>query len=252
MGMTSDEALKPEELAGLARARAAFNSFLNVHFTTLPDAAFVKRMRKGELASVLEALVKDGTVEPDIAAGASMMSAYLEKTRDENLDKMVETLGVDRTRLYRGVAVGYGPPPPNEMEWKKKEKKEKGVGVLVAISGFYREMGLEPSPNVKERLDYISVEMDFMHELALREADAWESGSTENAKKMLKSQQTFLSDHLGQWVPAFITKAQEYVETDFYKGHMLMLRGFIKAQTEELASLTDLVDQDGESSKADS
>ena len=230
MEKMNDPAVTPHEMAEIAKARAAFIAFLNLHFSTLPDVSFVKRVRNGELSSVLEILLKDPSMEGDLAAGASLMASYLEKTRQMDLDKLSDDLGVDRTRLYRGVAKGYGPPPPYELEWSKTTNYE----VLENIVKTYHQMGLSQSPETRERLDYIGIELDFVRELAEREAAAWEGGEIAEAVKLLAAQEDFVREHVGAWVPSFIEKAMDYVETDFYKGHMFMLRGFLAASQEEL------------------
>jgi TorA maturation chaperone TorD len=113
------------------------------------------------------------------------------------------------------------------MVWSRTVKD---YSVLQAVAGKYREAGLEPSADARERVDYMGLEMDFLRELALREAAAWDAGEQETARSLLASQQAFLSQHLGDWAPDFIAKALEYVETDFYKGHLLMMRGFLAYQ----------------------
>ncbi len=231
--MTDDGTLDWAELANLARARAAFYAFLNVHFQVLPDVPFVERLRNGELASVLEALVKETDGDADLATGASLMRDYIDKTRDVDAAKTSEELGVDRTRLYRGVAPGYGPPPPYEVVWSKNGQD---WGLLTVIAGIYAKAGLQTSPEAHERPDYIGIELDFVRELALREADAWEAGDQATAKKLLQTQGGFLSEHVGQWVPAFVDRAMQQAETDLYRGHMLMLKGFLAEQQEELAA----------------
>ncbi len=168
------------------------------------------------------------------------MSAYLELTKADPLDKQTENLGVDRTRLYRGVAKGYGPPPPNEMEWAPKGK---GFSVLQTVAGIYHQMGLEPAPDVHERLDYISVELDFIGALALQEAEAWQSDDAARAIELLRQQQSFMTEHLAEWMPAYMEEAMKYVETDFYRGHMLMLGGFLQQQTAELTGLVEEVSE---------
>lgn len=236
MNMTNDAELNPQELANIARTRAAFNSFLSVHFTTLPDVAFVERMRHGDLTAMLEALVKDEAVEGDIVTGATLMRDYLNKTRNDDAAELSQTLGVDRTRLYRGLSPTYGPPPPYEMVWSKTKAD---VSLLVELAGTYREMGMSPSPEIVERMDYIGVELDFMRELALREAAEWESNLPESARKLLEVQNTFMNAHLKDWVPLFVDEVLKRAETDFYRGHMLMLRGFITSEQAELASLVE-------------
>jgi TorA maturation chaperone TorD len=226
----------PQELAGIARARAAFYTFLNLHFTTLPDEKFVKRLRDGEFSSVLETLQNDVSGGEDILNGAALMSAYLKKMQAADHTQLVQDLGIDRTRLYRGVAKGYGPPPPYEMVWIRGAQD---YGILQIVASAYRQVGLEPSPEVKERLDYISVEMDFIRELALREAVAWESGDETTAVSLLATQETFMHQHLGNWAPDFIEKALEHAKTDFYRGHLYMLRGFINNERQDLAELVE-------------
>jgi TorA maturation chaperone TorD len=225
-----------QELAGIARARAAFYAFLNLHFTTLPDEKFVRRLRNGELNNVLETLQHDVSDKEDISNGAALMSAYLEKMQVADHTQVVQDLGVDRTRLYRGVAKGYGPPPPYEMVWTREAQD---YGILQVVASAYRQVGLEPSPEVKERLDYISVEIDFIRELALREAAAWESGDETTAGSLLATQEAFMRLHLGNWAPDFIEKALDYAKTDFYRGHLYMLRGFISNDRQDLAELVE-------------
>jgi TorA maturation chaperone TorD len=225
-----------QELAYIARARAAFYAFLNLHFTTLPDEKFVKRLRDGEFNSVLETLKNDTSGGEDIFSGAALMSAYLEKMQAADTAQLVQDLGVDRTRLYRGVAKGYGPPPPYEMVWTREAQD---FSILQVIAGAYRQVGLEPSPEVRERLDYISVELDFIRELALREAAAWECGDETTAGSLLATQEAFMRQHLGSWAPGFIEKALEHVKTDFYKGHLCMLRGFINNDRLVLAVMVE-------------
>lgn len=236
MNMTNDAELNPQELASIARTRAAFNSFLSVHFTSLPDVAFVERMRHGDLTTMLDALVNDESVQGDIATGAALMRDYLTKTRNDDAAELSQALGVDRTRLYRGLSPTYGPPPPYELVWSKTKPD---ISLLVELAGTYREMGMSPSPEIVERMDYIGVELDFMRELALREATDWESNSPESARKLLQVQDTFMNEHLKDWVPLFVDEVLKQTQSDFYRGHLLMLRGFVASEREELTSLIE-------------
>jgi TorA maturation chaperone TorD len=234
MQTSSDAEPNPMELANAARARAAFYAFLSVHFTTLPDAAFVERMRSQEIASMLKSLANDESVAGEIAAGAIQMGAFLKQTQSEAADRLAEKLGVDRTRLYRGVTPQYGPPPPYEMVWSKTKPD---VSLLTELAEIYRNKGLAIAPDAKERLDYIGVEMDYMGELSRKEASAWEAGDFDTASELLQAEHAFLSQHLGSWTPAFFEKAMGYAETDFYKGHLRMLGGFFANERQELAQL---------------
>ena len=137
--MSDDIALEPQELANIAKARAAFYSLLNVHFTTLPDQSFIQQIRNNEFAAMLDSIIKDDSVAKDVVVGATLMRDYIEKTRSDAIPDLAEKLGVDRTRLYRGVAPGYGPPPPYESVWSSGGE---GTAILQAVAGVYREAGL--------------------------------------------------------------------------------------------------------------
>jgi putative dimethyl sulfoxide reductase chaperone len=215
------------ELAGIARARAAFSSFLNIHFNLLPDEKFVKRMRHKEVISMLQVLPKDESVNEDLATGASLMEKFLQDTRNDTPAQLSEKLGVDRTRLYRGLSPSYGPPPPYEMVWSKTWQE---VTLLQVLSRMYGENGLGPSKDIIDRLDYIGLELEFLHALAMRETAAWEANETEMAGSLLEVQRHFFREHMEQWVPSYVEKALEWAKTDFYQGHLLMLRGFISDQ----------------------
>jgi len=225
------------DLAGIARARAAFSSFLNIHFNVLPDEKFVRQMRQKEITSMLQLLPKDASVHEDIAAGAALMGKFLQETLDAKPAELSEKLGVDRTRLYRGVSPTYGPPPPYEMVWSKSWID---VSLLQALAAIYRENGLAPSTEVVDRLDYIGLELEFIHTLAMRETEAREAAKTEKASDLLLVQKQFFCEHLEPWVPNFVNKALEDAKTDFYSGHLLMLRGFISDQGKYFSTISSI------------
>jgi TorA maturation chaperone TorD len=224
-----------KELADIARARAAFSSFLTIHFNALPDEKFVKQMRSKEITSMLALLPKDESVNEDTSRGASLMSNFLKETSGDKPAQLSQKLGVDRTRLYRGLAPTYGPPPPYEMVWSQKWQD---VALLQALAATYRENNLAQSTEIIDRMDYLGVELEFIHALSVRETDAWDAGKTTKARSLLEEQKKFFQEHLESWVPSFIPKALEFVETDFYRGHLLMLQGFISEQAGILATIS--------------
>jgi putative dimethyl sulfoxide reductase chaperone len=224
-----------KEYAEIARTRAALCSFLTIHFNVLPDEKFIKQMRRKEIVSMLKILPKDTSINEDLAAGAALMENFIEETHDDKPTQLSEKLGVDRTRLYRGISPVYGPPPPYEMVWSKTWQD---VALLQTLAGIYREKGLAPSSDMADRMDYLGLELEFLRALAQREITAWEAGKTETAYSNFEEQKKFFQEHMQQWVPDFIQKALEYVKTDFYRGHLLMLRGFVAEQAEIFSSLS--------------
>jgi putative dimethyl sulfoxide reductase chaperone len=226
-----------QDLSEIARARASMFAFLNIHFNNLPDQTFVKHIRSDNFALALKDLQGDETLGTDTATGAGLMQSYLHSTVGMNPTELSDALGVDRTRLYRGLSPSYGPPPPYEGVWSKTERNV--TAVLQTVSGIYQADGMTVSPNAKDRLDYVGVELDYLYQLAMREAQAWDASEQEKASGLLARQDAFLSEHLGQWIPAFVEKALTQAETDFYRGHLMMLRGFLVQEQEQTRALLD-------------
>ncbi|MCJ7595018.1 MAG: molecular chaperone TorD family protein [Desulfobacterales bacterium] len=217
----------------MSRARASFYAFLNIHFTDLPSEQFSRELRKEEFRAALRGLEGDKGVHPEIALGAARMEAFLNGTQDLDAQDLAEKLGIDRTRLYRGVSPGYGPVPPYHALWVEKEGDL--TALLKRICRTYAEGGFSFKHGVHERVDYIGIQLDYLEQLVLKEISARESGEEPAVQKALNHQRSFLLEHVGQWVPRFVSSALTYARTDFYKGHLHMLKGFVEEEREVLS-----------------
>lgn len=229
--------MNSQERQVLAKARASFCNFLTLEFLHLPDRDVVTKIQSAEVRGFLDRLAKDQDVHADIAEGAELMSAFLEANAGTSPDELSKTLGVDRTRLYRGVSPTYGPPPPYESVWNQAATAANTF--LAEIAAVYKEDGLGLAEDAYERPDYLGVELAFLETLASKEMKALKGNEAKQAAKLTKRQQWFVETHLVSWVPLFIGKALEFAKTDYYRGHLLMLRGFLFDQVEVLASLTE-------------
>lgn len=98
------------------------------------------------------------------------------------------------------------------------------------IAGFYRAFGLEISDQVKERLDHVATELEFMAFLAFKQAYALTSGSEDKAEVCREAQRKFLNDHLCPWVPLF-TKRLE-AKGGFYQKLALLTEMFLALEVE--------------------
>ncbi len=71
------------------------------------------------------------------------------------------------------------------------------------IAGFYKAFGVELSKDIHERLDHLSVELEFMHFLAYKESYALCHDGPEKMQIVVDAQKKFVKDHIGRWVPLF-------------------------------------------------
>ncbi len=233
---SEDTPLSHEEQAAIARSRAALCAFLNIHFNTLPDERFVDQLRGVEFNQALVALAVEDN-DPEMAKGAALMRAFVGEYAKVRAEDFAQALGVDRTKLYRGVSPSYGPPPPHEAVWDKRVPDP--VAVLKALAEVYVAAGVGMAEQARERLDYIGVELDFLRLLAVREMEAWQAGKPVEAKLVMEQQLSFLRDHVGRWVPEFFETAFPQAQTDFYRGHLTMLRGFLASEQQRLEVLVE-------------
>jgi DMSO reductase family type II enzyme chaperone len=93
--------------------------------------------------------------------------------------------------------------PPYESEYDQAHVFQK-TGVLSDLSSFYGAFGVMPDPELKERLDHLSVELEFMQVLTAKEAYAlMHSHGEDKVLLCRRAQEGFLVYHLAHWAKAF-------------------------------------------------
>ena len=218
------------------RARASFYAFLGLHFLELPDPSFISVLRSKEFGTTLKELTLGKDVHPEIAEGASLMQAYLDGAKALDAAELAQRLGVDRTRLYRGVSPHAGPTPPYEALWITEGREG---SVLQELAGIYARAGFALKTDVHERLDYIGIQMNYMERLVMNEIAGLEAGDGQLVCVTQDCEREFLWNHLGRWAPKFALSALGHAETDFYRGHLHMLKGFLEQEKETLGGVAN-------------
>jgi len=109
--------------------------------------------------------------------------------------------------------------------------------VLQEIARIYMESGFALRADVRERIDYIGIQLNYLERLVMREIAAREAGDKEEIQMALDHEREFIRDHLGKWVPGFVSSALAYAQTNFYRGHLHMLKGFIEQEKEMLPNM---------------
>lgn len=116
--------------------------------------------------------------------------------------------GLDDARLAEEYVEVFGHSvsadcPPYEGEYGQAHVFQKSQ-TLADLGTFYRAFGVGPRPDLKDRLDHVSVEMEFMHLLTLKEAHALLNGHGEQKTALCRqAQEAFLANHLANWITAF-------------------------------------------------
>ncbi len=89
--------------------------------------------------------------------------------------------------------------------------------VMGDIAGFYSAFGVQLSQDIHERLDHLSVELEFLHFLAYKESYALCHDGLEKLKTVVEAEKKFVKEHVGRWVPLFSGMLKKKAEFGFYK-----------------------------------
>ena len=102
---------------------------------------------------------------------------------------------------------------------------------LSDLGAFFAAFGLELTPDASERIDHISIELEFMSVLAAKEAHALEHQfDDDNVGVLHDAQKKFLREHLGRWSPAFARRLARMAASTALGALAQMLGEFIKLE----------------------
>lgn len=109
------------------------------------------------------------------------------------------------------------------------------AGKLADIAGFYNAFGLEVSDNNRDRVDHISLELEFLYFLALKEAYALKNDDADKVDICRSAQVKFLEDHLGKWTGPFLEELLKCTDFGFYIKAAEFIDQFVKTDLYAMA-----------------
>lgn len=229
--MTTSAQRNSAELEAIAADRSKFYETATGIVSTLPDEDFLESLVEGGLEPFL---TNCGTLDnTDANRGVSDIHSYIRGIDRDRVAESAADLAIDRTRLFRF----HGDNklnPPYEGHYSKSATHVAGNTIL-KVKSFYRWAGIIPSDNCPESPDYLSVELDFMRMLCLREKSEWEANK--DARNTVSMEFRFLREHLGCWISRYCQQAENAAATNFYRGFVIVLNAMIKQETQYLAEL---------------
>lgn len=157
-----------------------------------------------------------------LAAGYSMLSAYLANCGEEALDD----LAVDYATVFlaAGSADGQAAIPCESIY--TSPKKIFMQEAWEDVCRLYAEKGMTKSSKHADLMeDHLALELEFMSELVKRRDPATE--------------QAFIEKHLLNWLPEFVADVDQYADVDFYKAVARITLGFIQMEHELLTALNN-------------
>jgi TorA maturation chaperone TorD len=158
----------------------------------------------------------------EIEEGLRLIRDYVSRKNLSEEETLVN-LTKDWTRLFRGVDI-KGPLPPYESLYRAGRLQEKPAQEIYRL---FSKMGIRVPEEWHQPLDYIGVELDFMHLLCTREQESWEKNQLSSVHEVAKIENSFIKNHPGLWFPIFSETMIEQAKEDFFRGIGQLTKGLI-------------------------
>jgi DMSO reductase family type II enzyme chaperone len=97
---------------------------------------------------------------------------------------------------------------------------------------FYNHFDLTLSESPRELPDHVTTELEFLHFLAFREAQAIEQGAEPDPFR--RAQRDFIARHLGRWVPKLRAKLEGANAMPFFSELVGRLERLLESELERL------------------
>ena len=198
-----------------ATERSNLYGFLATVYREEPTPEFLRHLRDPSFLQVLA------------AAGVILDQDLLSLPEEE----LVSELALEYTRLFLGPGKHVSPYASVHLP--------AGGGSLygaptAAAKRFIESTGARYRPDYHGLPDHISVELEFMQQVVLAEAEAWDSQDPEQARKCVSIEKEFIDFHLAGWVPVFCEKVCQRAELSFYCEMAKMTQEFLRMERDEL------------------
>jgi TorA maturation chaperone TorD len=213
--MAKTEKHNMQELAG---HRSSIYGFLAAVYRQELTSELLQQMKAHRFQEVLSNL------------GVKLNNGFFQNSEKE----LLENLAIEYTRLFVGPGKHIS---PYESVHHKKEGVQSGQlwGQLTAeVKKIIESSGLEYKSEYKGLPDHISVELEFMQQVILREAQAGEEDDDKTALLCREHEKKFIDEHLFCWIPDFCEKVIKAAELSFYREMARLTHRFIEFEKEEL------------------
>ncbi len=85
--------------------------------------------------------------------------------------------------------------------------------MLADVGAFYSAFGFQVTGDLQ---DHLGAQLEFMAALCFKEAYAREQGWVEQAETCVQARRRFLQEHLGRWLPGFVSRVKQYARLPFF------------------------------------
>ncbi|MEC9006158.1 MAG: molecular chaperone TorD family protein [Nitrospirota bacterium] len=215
--------LKDSPAVERALSRSKLYLLLSWSYLYPEDEEFLDYVQSGEFVEdgraalgSLEAALEDCGEEAESSLKA--IAKYFDEIEDwassEGVNWGIQDLRDEHRRVFSNV-IALDCPPYETLFGNDHVFGQSYV--MGDISGFYTAFGLQLSQDIHERLDHLSVELEFLHYLAYKESYALCHDGQEKVKTVVDAEKKFVKEHIGRWVPLFSGMLKKKADYGFYR-----------------------------------
>jgi TorA maturation chaperone TorD len=214
---------KKHSSAPLANFRSTIYGFLAAIYRQEVSSDLLQQIKDPRFLGVLTKL------------GIELNNGLFKKPEKE----LLEDLAVEYARLFLGPGQHIS---PHESVHHKMEGVQSGQlwGELTAeVKKIIESSGLEYITEYSGLPDHISVELEFMQHVVMREEQACQDDDKATALLCQENEKKFVDEHLFRWIPDFCEKVVTEADLPFYREMAKLTRTFIEFEKQELNKLKD-------------
>jgi TorA maturation chaperone TorD len=214
---------KKHSSAPLANFRSTIYGFLAAIYRQEVSSDLLQQIKDPQFLGVLTKL------------GIELNNGLFKKPEKE----LLEALAVEYAYLFLGPGKHIS---PHESVHHKKENAQWGQlwGESTAeVKKIIESSGLEYKTEYTGLPDHISVELEFMQQVILREEQARQADDKDMALLCLENEKKFIKEHLVRWVPIFCEKVIQEAELPFYREMAGLTKKFIEFERDETTRLDE-------------
>jgi len=209
---------KPRKMTAQAGHRSNIYGLLAVVFRQEMTSDLLEQLKDPQFLGVLFHL------------GIELESDFFQKPDKELLDD----LAVEYARLFLGPGKHIS---PHESVHHQKDDAQSGQlwgESTVEVKKFIESSGLTYKSDYKGLPDHISVELEFMQQVILREEKAWKEEDKEVTLSCLNIEKKFMEEHIIHWIPVFCERVIQEAELPFYREMAALTKSFITFEKEHI------------------
>lgn len=172
----------------------------------------------------------------------NLLEGLIEKGRREGLDQSLVSLKSEYHRLFAGPYKLAA--PPYASVYLESDPTIMGPSTVKVLK-TYEEAGFSLSLSFKDLPDHITAELEFMALLCEQEGGAWQKEDFSQAEELLSREETFLVDHLAQWIPKFSSRVHSSTDSPFYRALASLVKDYVFLDRDAVHALGAVLASEG-------